>query len=249
MVLPKGSLMGNVLEDDDDQRDYKRHQQQRPRYEEPIASRIRRDIIFISELEDAAAVRDQCAGFGRDIANNFEDDQVRGPLLDTLVDMLIEQPLKIPFLAAVALYANDLNAESGREFITRASKKMAKALELGDWRDFKLLLRFHACLQGVLEGSGVFQILNQLFDWVIDLQSASAEDVRPPLLLFENTILIISLGSRPRTSQIHPSDHPIRRRCSARCEEHPWRHLGQDRDCCERGAEPSARHACRTVSI
>lgn len=171
-------------EDDDDQRDYRR--QQRPRYEEPIASRLRRDIIFIGEegsLVGDLGAQNQAAGFGRDIANNFEDDQVRGPLLDTLVDMLCEQPLKLPFLAAVALYANDLNAEVGREFIARASKKMAKSLELGEWRDFKLLLRFHACLQGVLEGLGVFQILNQLFDWVIDLQSASAEDVSTKLFM------------------------------------------------------------------
>ncbi|KIV99622.1 uncharacterized protein PV09_08688 [Verruconis gallopava] len=160
-------------EDDDDHRDYRR--QQRPRYEEPVASRIRRDIIYIGE-DSANGVQDQCAGFGRDIANNFDDDQVRGPLLDTLVDMLCEQPLKIPFLAAVALYANNLNADVGRELIARASKKMASALATSEWRDFKLLLRFHACLQGILEGVGVFQILNQIFDWVIDLQSASADD-------------------------------------------------------------------------
>jgi nuclear cap-binding protein subunit 1 len=125
-------------------------------------------------------VQDQAAGFGRDIANNFEDDQVRGPLLDTIIDMIVEQPLKLPHLAAVALYANDLNAEVGKEFIVRASKKMKNALELGEWRDFKLLLRFHACLQDAFEGAGVFQILHQLFDWVIDLQTASADDVCIP---------------------------------------------------------------------
>lgn len=165
----------NALEDDDEQRDYIK--KPRPRYEEPIASRIRRDIIFIGEETLQSSPQDHCAAFGRDIANNFDDDQVRGPLLDTLVAMLCEQPLKIPFIAAVMLYANDLNAEVSRELIARTSKKMAYALELGDWRDVKLLLRFHACLQGVLEGAGVFQILNQLFDWVIDLQSSSAEDV------------------------------------------------------------------------
>jgi nuclear cap-binding protein subunit 1 len=114
---------------------------------------------------------------GGEIANNFEDDQVRGPLLDTLVSMICEQPLKIPFIAALTLYANDINAEVSRELIVRTSKKMASALELGEWRDFKLLLRYQAYLQGILEGAGVFQILNQLFDWVIDLQEGSAEDV------------------------------------------------------------------------
>lgn len=151
--------------------------QNRPRYEEPIASRIRRDIIFLGEESLQSSAQDHCAAFGRDIANNFEDDQVRGNLMDTIVAMICEQPLKIPFIAAVVLYANDLNADVSKELIARTNKRMAYTLELGEWRDFKLLLRFQACLQGILEGNGVFQILNQLFDWVIDLQSSSAEDV------------------------------------------------------------------------
>jgi nuclear cap-binding protein subunit 1 len=163
-------------EEDEEPRDYVKRQT-RPRYEEPIASKIRRDIIFIGEESLSSSPADHCAAFGRDIASNFEDDQVSGNLLDTLVAMICEQPLKIPFIAAVALYANDLNPAVSKELIARTSKKMTYALELGDWRDFKVLLRFHACLQDILEGPGVFTILNQLFDWVIDLQSSSAEDV------------------------------------------------------------------------
>jgi hypothetical protein len=31
--------------------------------------------------------QDEAAGIGRDLANNFEDDQVRGPFLDNLVQL------------------------------------------------------------------------------------------------------------------------------------------------------------------
>lgn len=41
----------------------------------------------------------------------------------------------------------------------------------------KLVLRFLACLQGVLDGDGVFPILDELFSRAVDLQTASSEDV------------------------------------------------------------------------
>lgn len=160
--------------DDDDEEQVARPP--RRRYEEPVASRLRRELVTLAE-QPARTIQDEVAGLGRDIANNFEDDQVKGPFLDTLVQLLSEQPLKIPFVAAVVLYANDLNPEVAKEIITRAAGVAKDAMELGRWRDFKLLLRFFACLQGVLEGAGVFAVLNQLFDWVIDLQTESTEDV------------------------------------------------------------------------
>jgi nuclear cap-binding protein subunit 1 len=120
---------------------------------------------------------DEAAAIGRDVANNFEDDQIRGPFLDNLVQLLIEQPMKIPFIAAVVLYANDLNAEAGKETMARVGLQMQNALDAGDWREFKLLLRFFACLQGILEDDGVIPVLDQLFDLAADQMAASEEDV------------------------------------------------------------------------
>ena len=165
------STANNIADDDD----YDRRPTRR-RYEEPVASRLRRELVVIAE-SPPRTIQDEAAGLGRDIANNFEDDQVRGPFLDTLIQLLVEQPLKVPFVAAVILYSNDLNAQSGKEVIAKAAAEMKAALEAGKWRDFKILLRFFACLQGILADDGVFLILNQLFDWVIDLQTESTEDV------------------------------------------------------------------------
>ena len=90
---------------------------------------------------------------------------------------VIEQPFRIPFVALVAFYGNQVNAEITTEAITRVSTRLQEALNAGMWTEFKLLLRFLACLQPVFEGNGVFGFLEQLFDVVIDLQSANENDV------------------------------------------------------------------------
>lgn len=51
------------------------------------------------------------------------------------------------------------------------------ALNAGHWKEFKLLLRFLACLQSIFEADGVFTFLGQLFDTIVDLQSANENDV------------------------------------------------------------------------
>ena len=55
----------------------------------------------------------------------------------------------------------------------------------GSWREVKLLLRLLACLQGLLDGDGVFVILDHLFSRAVDLQTASSEDVSTKLGLEE----------------------------------------------------------------
>lgn len=59
-------------------------------------------------------------------------------------------------------------------------------LQDGAWREVKLNLRLLAVLQGLLDGDGVFTILQELFARAADLQTASCEDVRhmsPPFIL------------------------------------------------------------------
>jgi nuclear cap-binding protein subunit 1 len=69
-----------------------------------------------------------------------------------------------------------LSAEAGKTIIGKVGGHIQIALEGGRWREFKLLLRFFACLQDILEGDGVFPVLDQLFDWAADQQAASQED-------------------------------------------------------------------------
>ncbi|KAF2404686.1 cap binding protein [Trichodelitschia bisporula] len=148
---------------------------QRRRYEEPIASQLRRQLLVIAE-KPARSAEDEARGIGRDIANNFDDDQVRGGFLDDMMALLVEQPVKIPFIAAAVRYTNDLNSEAAKEIIARAGRLMQEYLDAGEWREFKFFLRFFACLQGILEGDGVFSVFDQLFDTAADLQAASQED-------------------------------------------------------------------------
>jgi nuclear cap-binding protein subunit 1 len=90
---------------------------------------------------------------------------------------IIEQPFKIPFVAAVAFYGNDVNPAITTEALKRVAAYTQEVLDAGQWREFKLLLRFLACLQSLYEGDGIFPFLGQLFDTVVDLQSANENDV------------------------------------------------------------------------
>lgn len=90
---------------------------------------------------------------------------------------LIEQPFKIPFVAAVALYGNEVKPEIAIEAMKRVGDRAQEALNAGEWKEFKLLLRFFACLQPLYQDEGVFTLLSQMFDTVVDLQSANENDV------------------------------------------------------------------------
>lgn len=90
---------------------------------------------------------------------------------------MIEQPFKIPFVAALVLAANDKNPKVTKEVLARCAQHAQNALDDGLWRQFKLILRFFACLQPAFEGDGVFPILDELFNRAADQQTASQEDV------------------------------------------------------------------------
>jgi nuclear cap-binding protein subunit 1 len=63
------------------------------------------------------------------------------------------------------------------EVLKKTGEVLQDALNAGAWRDVKLLLRFLSCLQGLLEGEGVFPILEEIFARAVDLQTSSSEDV------------------------------------------------------------------------
>ena len=90
---------------------------------------------------------------------------------------VVEQPFKIPFVAATIIVIDPQKPEVAQELLTRSAKAIQEYLEAGHWREVKLVLRFLACLQGLLEGDGVFPVLEELFSRAVDLQTASSEDV------------------------------------------------------------------------
>lgn len=92
-------------------------------------------------------------------------------------DRIIEQPLKIPFIAAVVLVLNSQKAEFTAEILKNVAHATQKHIEAGNWREVKLFLRFLGCIQGLFEGNGVFGLLEDFFSRAVDLQTASSEDV------------------------------------------------------------------------
>lgn len=89
----------------------------------------------------------------------------------------IEQPFKIPFVAAVILVLNSMKPDFAAEVLKKTGSTLQDALNAGVWRDVKLLVRLLGCLQGILEGEGVFVILEEIFARAVDLQTTSSEDV------------------------------------------------------------------------
>lgn len=94
-----------------------------------------------------------------------------------------EQPLKIPFLAAVVLILNPQKPEFTADVLKSIGNVTQKHIEAGNWREVKLFLRFLGCVQGLFEGSGVFALLEDLFSRAVDLQTASSEDVSHPEMI------------------------------------------------------------------
>lgn len=70
-----------------------------------------------------------------------------------------------------------------QQLLEREAKAAQDYLEAGHWREVKLVLRFLACLQGLLEEDGIFPLLEELFSRAVDLQTASSEDVSTFALL------------------------------------------------------------------
>lgn len=111
------------------------------------------------------------------VAENYDDENLRNTFHDLAMQLLLEQPLKTPFVAAVVLVINTLKPELVDEVLARLAQALESKIALGEWRDAKLYLKFLACLQSLLEGDGVFPLLEELFSRAADLQTASSDDV------------------------------------------------------------------------
>lgn len=109
-------------------------------------------------------------------AENYDDEYVKDTFRIASLKLVQEQPFKIPFIAAVVLYANREKAEMAEDVIQHAAQELQAAMDAGRLRDVKLLLRFLACLGPLFEQDGIVSILDELFDKAADLQTASTED-------------------------------------------------------------------------
>jgi nuclear cap-binding protein subunit 1 len=147
----------------------------RRRYEEPPFPKLRRLLLNIAS--STKLPQDEAVEIAKYFGEHFDDERLRSDFFDVWVQLIIEQPFKIPFVAAVALYGNEVKPEIAIEAMKRVGERAQQALNAGEWKEFKQLLRFFACLQPIFEDDGVFTLLGQLFDTVVDLQSANENDV------------------------------------------------------------------------
>ncbi|KAL1392292.1 cap binding protein [Phyllosticta capitalensis] len=164
--------------DDDEFEDRRdgRAPMQRRRLEESSILKLRRSLLTIAE-SPARDAQDDAQDIARIASDNAEDEDFKSAFVHLTVQLVGEQPFKIPFTAAVVLYLNDTKPDLVKEVLEEARQVAQEKLEAGNWRGFKLVLRFFACLQGLFaDGEGVFSILDELFSRAVDLQAASSED-------------------------------------------------------------------------
>jgi nuclear cap-binding protein subunit 1 len=67
---------------------------------------------------------------------------------------------------------------------------MNEGIKWGEWREVKLLMKFLGSLQGLLDGEGVFSVLQDLLTKAVDLQTENNEEVRYWLLGTEKLLLM-----------------------------------------------------------
>ncbi|KAJ9611841.1 Nuclear cap-binding protein subunit 1 [Knufia peltigerae] len=155
--------------------DFEDRRPQRRRYEEPLAVTVRKQVLSIAESPVRKAEED-VATIAKTLADNYFDNEVSTSFVDLVTQMVIEQPLKTPFLAAIVYLTNAQKPELVTDVLRKISEALQKRLDLGLWREAKLYLRFLGCLQGIFSEGGVFTILEELFSKAADLQMKSSED-------------------------------------------------------------------------
>ena len=158
-----------------DEDDYDRRPQRR-RYEEPLSSKIRKQLLSIAE-SPLKRVEDEVIAIAKTVCDNYEDEELKNGFYELSLQLVVEQPFKIPFAAAVLLVVNTLRQDIVEEVLRRAAVNTNKAILRGEWREVKLYMKFLGSLQGLLEGEGVFPVLQDILTKAVDLQTENNEEV------------------------------------------------------------------------
>ncbi|KAH6840844.1 MIF4G like-domain-containing protein [Chaetomium sp. MPI-CAGE-AT-0009] len=147
----------------------------RRRYDAPPHVRVRKQLVAIAE-NPMRPWHDEVQAIATLFTDNWDDELLRGNFVDLVLQLAVEQPLKTPFVAAVVLVANTARPEVVDMLLVKLAALVEGKIGAGEWREAKLYLKLLACLQGCLEGEGVFPVLEELFARAVDLQTASSED-------------------------------------------------------------------------
>ncbi|KAI9741878.1 MAG: hypothetical protein M1834_000266 [Cirrosporium novae-zelandiae] len=157
-----------------DEDDYDRRPQRR-RYEEPLPVKVRKQLLAVAE-SPLHKVEDDISNIAKTVAENADQAEVKSSFIDLVIQVIIEQPLKIPFVAGIILQLNTQKPEIVAEILDRAGQAVQAYMEIGSWKELKLVLRFLGCLQGLFEGEGIFATMEELFSRAVELQTSSSED-------------------------------------------------------------------------
>ncbi len=152
-----------------------------------MAVKVRKQLLSIAE-SPLKRVEEEVLSIAKTICDNFEDVELRDTFYDLTLQLVVEQPFKIPFVAAVTLIVNTMRGDLAEEILNRAAAATNRAIVKGDWRDVKLYMKYLGSLQGLLEGEGIFPVLQDLLTKAVDLQTENNEEVGAPLL----TLLLIT---------------------------------------------------------
>lgn len=137
---------------------------------------MRRQLLAIAE-SPLKPIEEEISSIAKIVCDNLEDEELQSGFLDLVIQLVVEQPFKTPFVAAVVLNINTLKSDLVAQILTKAAERTnAKILE-GEWREVKLLLKFLGSLQGLFEGDGVWSVLQDIFTKAIDLQTENSEEV------------------------------------------------------------------------
>jgi nuclear cap-binding protein subunit 1 len=155
--------------------------------------RLRKQLIAIAE-NPMRPWHEEVQAIATLFTDNWDDELLRGNFVDLALQLAVEQPLKTPFVAAVVLVANVTMPEVVDLLLAKLAASVEKGIKAGEWRDVKLYLKLLACLQGCLEGEGIFPLLEGLFERAVDLQTASSEDVSPACCLSGRRVAVVLVG-------------------------------------------------------
>ncbi|KTW28636.1 uncharacterized protein T551_02486 [Pneumocystis jirovecii RU7] len=126
--------------------------------EETVLNLLRKHVLLLGDpvygenIESVAQI----------LIADFEDETLHNGILSTFRDYIIELPMKIPFLATVVSLASTKEASIGKYTVEYMSTAAQAFLDSGEWRNFKLILRFLVCATSMIDGDGVMHVLNGL---------------------------------------------------------------------------------------
>lgn len=141
-----------------------------------MSSRVRKQFLSIAE-SPLKRVEDEVLSIAKLVADNSEDEEVKNSFFDLVIQLVVEQPFKIPFVAAVVLVVNTLKSELVKEVLGRAVMRVNEVVVKGEWREVKLLMKFLGGLQGLFDGEGVWIPIQDILERAVELQTDNNEEV------------------------------------------------------------------------